>query len=307
MKQTKLDDIEEQKIISEYEINQASDLVAAILNGCDDSRLLIIIERYRFGRQSQQIYFTDFCKASKNNLNIVRDRLAKLNCNDGRTEANKQLIIILIEKILNNDVNGLEKRKTKSYKCLRLTRIRYKNNPDDFLDIRYFQKGYDVEGDNEKYYPTQKGLQIKEANFRALINDLFLTPKSLLHPAMLKKILPLFLVHAFDTAVFEAFKIIEIEVRNLGNFPKTVLGADLMRKAFNESDGLLAKVDMPPAEKQSIAHLFAGAIGIFKNPHSHRDINVGEREAFSTLLLASHLLSMLDKIKQQLMLSLPAA
>jgi hypothetical protein len=49
------------------------------------------------------------------------------------------------------------------------------------------------------------------------------------------------------------------------------IGVKLMRDAFNKDKGPLTDLAQPEAEPEALAHLFAGAIGSYKNPHSYRD------------------------------------
>jgi uncharacterized protein (TIGR02391 family) len=98
-----------------------------------------------------------------------------------------------------------------------------------------------------------------------------------------------------DTAVFLAFKAVEEAVRRAGNFGPTDIGVPLMRKAFDKATGPLSDLGQPEAEREALAHLFAGAIGSYKNPHSHRTVSITDpREAQEIVLLASHLLRIVD-------------
>ena len=67
-----------------------------------------------------------------------------------------------------------------------------------------------------------------------------------------------------------------------------------MRKAFQKG-GPLADATALEAEQQALAHLFAGAIGSYKNPHSHRSVTIESTEAAEMIVLASHLLGIMDK------------
>lgn len=68
-----------------------------------------------------------------------------------------------------------------------------------------------------------------------------------------------------------------------------------MRRAFDKDNGLLTNKAEPEAEREALAHLFAGAIGSYKNPHSHRTVTITDsKEAQEMVMLASHLLRIVD-------------
>jgi hypothetical protein len=57
-------------------------------------------------------------------------------------------------------------------------------------------------------------------------------------------------------------------------------------------------MSLPESERKGLEHLFAGAIGAFKNPHSHRKVTIEDmRVALDQVLLASHLLRIVDAAK----------
>jgi uncharacterized protein (TIGR02391 family) len=98
-----------------------------------------------------------------------------------------------------------------------------------------------------------------------------------------------------DDAVFAAFKAVEVAVRLAGQFADTDIGVPLMRKAFDKNTGPLSSMSQPEAEREALAHLFAGAIGSYKNPHSHRTVTIKDsREAQEMVSLASHLLRIVE-------------
>ena len=100
---------------------------------------------------------------------------------------------------------------------------------------------------------------------------------------------------AYPTAVFEAMREVEIAVREGAGFPESDHGVPMTRRAFNKDNGPLTDPASDDAEKEAISSLFAGAIGSYKNPHSHRRVRLDDpREAAEIIMLASHLLGIVD-------------
>ena len=62
--------------------------------------------------------------------------------------------------------------RTKSFEVVRLSRVKYAGNVYTFIDIRFFQRGYDEPGE-EIYFPTRKGVQIREDLFFKLVDSHF--------------------------------------------------------------------------------------------------------------------------------------
>ena len=120
-------------------------------------------------------------------------------------------------------------------------------------------------------------------------------PRQLLHPKITQKVWTSFLRGDYDTAVFQAFREVEVEVRKAAKCGDADIGVPLMRKAFREGGGPLADATALKAEQQALSDLFAGAIGSYKNPHSHRSVTIESTEAAEMIVLASHLLGIVDK------------
>jgi uncharacterized protein (TIGR02391 family) len=119
-------------------------------------------------------------------------------------------------------------------------------------------------------------------------------PREILHPAIVQACWSAFLRGDYDTAVFQGFKELEVAIREMGKFKAEDYGVDLARKAFHESTGPLTDQSVPLSERQALSHLVAGALGSYKNPHSHRKLKLGADEAVEMIILASHLLKIVD-------------
>jgi uncharacterized protein (TIGR02391 family) len=105
-----------------------------------------------------------------------------------------------------------------------------------------------------------------------------------------EKVHHLFLRGDHDTAVFQAFKEVEMAVRKAGGYGEVMLCVPLMRPAFHPEKGPLSDRSRVYGEREATLALFSGAIGHAKNPPSHREVNMNRQTAARLIVFASHLL-----------------
>ncbi len=107
------------------------------------------------------------------------------------------------------------------------------------------------------------------------------------------KVVPLFRRGDYDTAVFAAFKEVEVRVREAAGLPGHLIGVSLMREAFRDG-GPLANMNQDKGERVALMETFAGAIGMFKNPGSHRSVEFSANDAAALIHFASYLLLVVE-------------
>jgi uncharacterized protein (TIGR02391 family) len=96
-------------------------------------------------------------------------------------------------------------------------------------------------------------------------------------------------------------KAVEVEVRRVAALPNELVGVALIRKAFSPKDGALPDPGAEGGEQQATADLFAGAIGAYKNPASHRTVRFDDPvEAAEVIQLADLLLRTVQRADARL-------
>ncbi len=182
-----------------------------------------------------------------------------------------------------------------SYQPIRFSRIKYKRSPEAHIDIRRYQRGY--EDDEEVFFPTKTGFRFLEREFRRVVREYTLVPQTYLHPRISRKCEPLLDAHEYESAVLQAFKLVEVKIRDkIGALPEEH-GVRLIRKAFHPETGPLTDASLPKAEREAFANYIAGAYGYYKNPCSHRDVGMDFLSAFVRIVVASDLLTTVENAK----------
>ena len=144
------------------------------------------------------------------------------------------------------------------------------------------------------FVPTRLANDVRNSTgLRKLVSNQAL-PEDFLHPAVISNARPLFLQSRFDTAVFEAFKALEVTIRTAAGLGHEMIGTNLASRAFNPESGELTDSAAEKGERVALMNLMTGALGSYKNPSSHRHVELTATEAREMIILASHLLKIVD-------------
>jgi hypothetical protein len=105
------------------------------------------------------------------------------------------------------------------------------------------------EQDNGWFLLTPRGDAFRDhQNIRQFISNEQL-PEPFLHTEMIVNVRPLFLQSRFETAVFEAFKSLEVAIRTAAKLGHDLVGVQLASRAFNPEDGVQTR----PLKKASVS------------------------------------------------------
>ncbi|MGE0043001.1 MAG: TIGR02391 family protein [Vicinamibacterales bacterium] len=153
-----------------------------------------------------------------------------------------------------------------------------------------------IPGNNGSYgwiFVTRRGKQAANSAGVAAYRHANLLPSQLLHGRIAQRVWATFVRGDYDTAIFQAFKEVEVAVREVGKLSNSDYGVALIMKAF-APDGPLTDQSAHKSEQDATKFLFAGALGLCKNPTSHRHVGSSAAEAVELVVLASHLLRLVD-------------
>lgn len=153
-------------------------------------------------------------------------------------------------------------------------------------------------GDVDWAFITPRGKEVLESQDFETYQKGYLLPSEGLDPILVRKVKQAFIRGDYDTAIFQAFKEVEVRVRKKASLSNSDIGVPLMRKAFNPKNGPLTDKSADAGEKVARMDLFAGAIGTYKNPSSHREVDFADpKEAADIIHIANQLLRILKLIQ----------
>jgi uncharacterized protein (TIGR02391 family) len=163
----------------------------------------------------------------------------------------------------------------------------------DWLIINGLLSG--IPGKDDWLFITRKGLVLLDSDDGLALMQAGARLDVDLHSRIASRVRRQFLLGEYELAALAAMREVEIRVRELAGAQAGDIGVALMRQAFKPDGGPLADSHAEKGEQEALSALFAGAIGVFKNPVSHRQVDYADPTlASEVVLLADLLLRILD-------------
>jgi uncharacterized protein (TIGR02391 family) len=154
------------------------------------------------------------------------------------------------------------------------------------------RRAQDVSGND--YFVSRAGQQIAQSEDYEARRKASLFPDGL-DPVIMRAVKPMFARGDYDTAVFRAFKEVEVRVRKKDASLDGEFGVDLMNKAFGPNGPLMPGCSKK--EKAAMRDLFAGAFSVFRNPSAHHEVKFDDpREVIDMICTANQLLRIVGRI-----------
>jgi len=106
------------------------------------------------------------------------------------------------------------------------------------------------------WFITRRGEKYKTHTDFEAFRKVTLFPKEFVHPDLARDLYPLFLHGDYETAIFKAFKTVEVKVRDAvqkvdPSFSANLIGTRLMNAAFKAEGGPLTDIEENPDERQA--------------------------------------------------------
>ena len=172
----------------------------------------------------------------------------------------------------------------------------------DWLYLHGLVSGADPRQQGDWAFVTRRGRALLEAQDDGLAR--LRAQRRLdvdLHPLIAARVRAQWSLAEYEAAAFLAMREVECRVRDLANAPAAEIGVRLVQSAFKAGEGPLSDPELEAGEQQATMALFWGAIGVFKNPISHRPVAYDNPTiASEVVLVADLLLRMLEGVAERL-------
>lgn len=151
--------------------------------------------------------------------------------------------------------------------------------------------------DTNRFFVTRKGKEnsSQDSMTRYLLSRYLSV--DILHPKIQQKVYSDFSQGDFDSAVHKAFKQVEAYARGMGKLDKNLIGAKLFDQFFGGANKCVLPSDYDDKDRTQLLWFFKSSYDLFRNPASHRNVELSAHEAVEMIMVANHCLRVLERIE----------